>query len=176
MPIPPDRVQRSVREERARASGLGRDGAARRCNGTPPPIAGFSDAEPWLPLADDYTSRNVENERNDNTSIYNLYRRLVAARRGHRALLIGSYRPVVASGELLLFVRSSGRERILVTLNLGAEATTVTFAHGGFSGVVLVSSFGDRDGEKIDGSIDLRPDEGFAILVEAGVEIPESVA
>jgi alpha-glucosidase len=175
LPIPADRV-RDPFEKNVPGLGLGRDGARTPMQWDASAQAGFSDVEPWLPLADNYASQNVENERNDSTSIYNLYRRLIAARRGHRALLIGSYRPVVASGELLLFVRSSGRERILVTLNLGTEATTVGFPHGGFSGIVLVSSFGDRDGEKIDGSIDLRPNEGFAILVEAGVEIPESLA
>ena len=55
----------------------------------------------------------------------NLYRRLIAARRASSALQVGAYQPIEANGDLLLFVRASGQERMLITLNLGGEPTTV---------------------------------------------------
>src|SRR2546428_13433005 len=89
------------------------------------PGAGFSEVEPWLPLADDFHSVNVANQRDDATSIYHLYRRLIATRNARPSLQIGAYQPVVAGGELLLFVRAHSRERILVALNLGDAAVAV---------------------------------------------------
>src|SRR5207248_7486423 len=48
-----------------------------------------------------FRSENVENARRDGTSIYNLYRRLIAARRAQPALSVGSYHPTAAEGDLM---------------------------------------------------------------------------
>jgi alpha-glucosidase len=86
------------------------------------PSAGFSSVQPWLPLADDFATENVANQKRDKMSILNLYRRLISLRRSRQALQIGSYRPILARAELLLFVRQHGAERVLIALNLGAAA------------------------------------------------------
>jgi alpha-glucosidase len=54
-------------------------------------------------------------------------------------------------------------ERTLVALNMGGEATSVAFDSGGLAGRLVISSFGDRDGEPINGRIDLRGDEGAVV-------------
>jgi glycosyltransferase involved in cell wall biosynthesis len=48
--------------------------------------AGFSDADPWLPVADSFRDENVESFRRDKGSLYWLYRRLIGLRRKHVAL------------------------------------------------------------------------------------------
>ena len=48
------------------------------------PQAGFSTAEPWLPLAEDWAACNVESQRSDPGSMLTLYRRLLALRRDLR--------------------------------------------------------------------------------------------
>jgi glycosidase len=53
--------------------------------------------EPWLPVAIGFGTNNVECERLDPTSIYHLHRRLIAVRRRSPSLLVGHYRPIVAS-------------------------------------------------------------------------------
>ncbi len=75
---------------------------------------------------------------------------------------------VAASGDLLLYVRETAGERILVALNLGGEPTAVSFPSGPLAGRVLVSAFGDRDGQTIETSVDLRGDEGLVILLAPG--------
>jgi len=144
-------------------SGSGRDGCRTPMPWDGGPHGGFSDAEPWLPLAPDFKQENVANQRDDATSIYGLYRRLTALRRQSKALSIGAYRPVAATGDVFVFLRECDGERIAVALNLGAEATAVSFRFGGLTGRILVSSMGDRDGEPVDGDIDLRPNEGAVI-------------
>jgi alpha-glucosidase len=122
--------------------------------------AGFSSVEPWLPLADTFRTNNVSAQRDDETSILQLYRRLIDLRRSRKALLHGNYRPVVAAGDLLVFVREFGEERILAALNLGAERAEASLPSGGR---VLLSSGADRNGENVLSEIQLGPHEGLVI-------------
>ena len=161
VPIPPERV-RDPLEIIIPGCGLGRDGARTSMQWDPSPHAGFSTVDPWLPLADDFRSENVENGRRDLSSIYNLYRRLIAARRAQPALTIGSYHPIAAEGDLILYTREHAGDRNLVAFNLGGDPASLRLPQP-VQGRVLVSSFADRDGEVIDGELPLRPHEGLVI-------------
>jgi alpha-glucosidase len=173
VPIPPDRVQDPF-EKNVPGIGVGRDGARTPMQWDTSPHAGFSTIEPWLPLTNDWHSENIENQTRDATSFYNLYRRLIACRRKSCALTEGAYRPVVARGELLLYVRECPEERVLVALNLGDEAISVAFP-GGLRGRVLVSCLGDRDGEEVSGSIDLRDNDGLVVELAPDAVVPGAV-
>lgn len=164
--IPADRVQDPL-EKNVPGLGVGRDGCRTPMQWDASPFAGFSTTEPWLPLATDYPVVNAENERRDPASLLNLYRRLIRLRRERPVLVSGAYRAIAANGDLLLFWRELGPERILVALNLGDAPTAGEFAGAGLRGRVLVSSGADRDGKRIDGSIDLRANEGLVIEVPA---------
>ncbi|HEX3411352.1 MAG TPA: alpha-amylase family glycosyl hydrolase, partial [Stellaceae bacterium] len=163
VPIPPERV-RDPLERNIPGLGLGRDGARTPMQWDPTPNAGFSPVDPWLPLTEDFRSENVENARRDGTSIYNLHRRLIVARRAQPALSAGSYHPIAADGDLILYTREYGENRILVSLNLGADPASVSLSQR-VKGRVLVSSLADRDGEAVDGEIELRPHEGLIIAL-----------
>ena len=126
VPIPPDRV-RDPFERNVPGIGCGRDGARTPMQWDATPHAGFSTAEPWLPVDADFATDNVERERADPASIYNLYRRLIAVRRRSPSLVVGGYRPMEAGGDLLLYVREHESERTLVGLNLGRDTTVVAF-------------------------------------------------
>ena len=124
--ILPDQVQGPVRKKRSR----------HRCwsRRMPHPdamgwheSAGFSDAEPWLPVANNFRDENVDCFRKDKGSLYWLYRRLIDFRRKHVALTEGSYKPLKASGDLLLFCRELREERLLIALNMGSEPIAVSF-------------------------------------------------
>src|SRR5262249_48283950 len=116
-----------------------------------------------LPLADDARAENVANDGGDPTSIYNLYRRLLSLRRSTPALTLGSYRPIVASGDLLLFAREHGSQRILVALNLRRRPAVVSSDKEPWRGRLLLSTCADRAGERVDGDIALRADEGVVV-------------
>jgi alpha-glucosidase len=171
--IPPDRV-RDPFEKNVPGRGVGRDGCRTPMQWEAKENAGFSASEPWLPLAQTYQERNVATQRADSGSLYNLYRRLIALRRSRRSLTLGRYRPLFVNGDLLLFARELESERTLVALNLGQEATSVAFASGHLAGPLLVSSFGDRDGEAVSGSIDLRADEGAVMELSGDSVLPPS--
>jgi alpha-glucosidase len=143
--------------------GLGRDGCR-----TPMPwdgsaYAGFSTVTPWLPLSSTYPDVNVGLQRRDPKSIYHLYRRLIDLRRERKALSLGTYKLLFADGNLLVYLRQFGTERIVIALNLGSEPTEARFEGSELTGSLLISSISGRDGELVKGSITLRPNEGVLI-------------
>jgi alpha-glucosidase len=162
VPIAPENV-RDPFELRVPGQGLGRDGARTPMQWDEERYAGFSSAKPWLPLADNVGVENVAQQQADPNSIYHLHRKLIALRKAHPALELGSYRPLVASGDLLLYVRELSGSRIFVALNLGAEPAVVSFPQEMISGALLLSTFGDRQEEHVSGELALRAYEGIIV-------------
>jgi alpha-glucosidase len=137
-----------------KAPGLGRDGCRTPMQWDDTANAGFSEAEPWLTLANSFREQNVADQLSDHTSVYHLHRRLIRLRRQRKALSAGVYTPIAATGDMLMFARA---------LNLGGEPASVSLRSGELTGRILLSSLGDRDGESVCGNIDLRPNEGVVI-------------
>ncbi|MBR1251769.1 DUF3459 domain-containing protein [Bradyrhizobium sp. AUGA SZCCT0169] len=158
--ILPEQV-RDPFEKNVPGIGIGRDGSRTPMQWDGTKSAGFSEADPWLPVADDFREVNVNSSSKDRGSLYWLYRRLIDLRRKHVALAEGSYKPLMASGELLLFYRELREERILIALNMGPEPITVSFPEERVSGHVLLSAFADREGEEVSARLDLRGNEGL---------------
>jgi oligo-1,6-glucosidase/alpha-glucosidase len=128
--IPPERV-RDPREIRQPGIGLGRDPCRTPVPWDASANAGFSSAEPWLPLNPDWPARNVAAQEADPRSMLSLTRELLRLRRRIPALSVGNYIPVASSGSLLAFRRSVGTSRVLVALNLGDEPVAVPEAVAG---------------------------------------------
>jgi alpha-glucosidase len=164
--ILPEQVQDPF-EKNVPGIGIGRDGCRTPMQWDATKSAGFSDADPWLPVADNFRGENVDSFRKDKGSLYRLYRRLINCRRKHVALAEGTYTPLMASGDLLLFCRELRDERLLIALNMGPERLAVSFPDERLSGRVLLSSFADRDGEEVRASIDLRANEGLLVKVDS---------
>jgi alpha-glucosidase len=143
---------------------LGRDGARGPMPWDASLYGGFSNTAPWCVCPYDEGSPNVADQQESAASMLALYRRLIEARRQHPALAIGSYQPLVATGDVLLFKRShEGSASIMVALNLGAQPAAAVL-HGSLGvGKVVVSAFGDRMGEMVKEEVDLRPSEGLVI-------------
>lgn len=160
--IPPERI-RDPYEKNVPGLGLGRDGARTPMQWDDGPFAGFSTVEPWLPLAPDFTEVNVKAEQGEAGSMLTLTRALLALRRGHPALSVGSWLPLSAAGDLLAYIRQGDGESFLVALNLGGEPLSAVFADLSVRGEVRISTAGPREGEAVRGSIDLRPNEGVIV-------------
>jgi alpha-glucosidase len=162
--IAADRVRDSLGKNAAGAA-LGRDGCRTPMRWDATRHAGFSTTEPWLPLDGASDASNVVAQRRDKGSMYQLHRRLIELRRKRPALSLGGYGSVLADGNLLVFTRELGRERILVAFNFDDEATAVSLASGELAGRLLLSTAGDREDEPIQASVKLRPHEGVVVEV-----------
>ncbi|MFG1424681.1 alpha-amylase family glycosyl hydrolase [Roseixanthobacter glucoisosaccharinicivorans] len=170
VPIPPERVQDPY-EKNVPGLGLGRDGVRTPMQWDDGPFAGFSTVEPWLPLAADFPEVNVAAQRGNGHSMLTLVRRLIEVRRGREELMLGAYRALAAQGDLLLYVRvRDGAGRVLVALNLGDEPLSATLP--GLAGEVLLSTFCDREEERISGEIALRANEGLMVALAQGAVLP----
>lgn len=128
------------------------------------PNAGFSTAEPWLPVANDYATCNVEVESTEPGSILTLIKSLLSLRRESPALHIGSYQTVPVDAEnVLAYLRRHGSERIVVALNLGQSDAMLDLSGTAQEGDVLVSTYLDRLGAVQLSALNLRPDEGVVL-------------
>ena len=102
--------------------------------------AGFTTGKPWLPIPPSAASYNVAVESANEDSIFSTYKRLLALRKSEPALRDGSYEAVDEGNEhVFSFVRKSGQDTVLVTLNMSAQPRTVSF-DAGKSGEVMYRS------------------------------------
>ncbi len=80
--------------------------------------AGFSEAEPWLPIPQAHRARSVQAQRGDPGSTLELCRALIARRRSSPALHSGSIRILSRSGPTLAFERRSESSKVVCVFNL----------------------------------------------------------
>jgi alpha-glucosidase len=160
--IAPDQV-RDPFEKNVPGIGVGRDGCRTPMQWDATRYAGFSTSTPWLPLADDFPQQNVVNFDTDARSILSLYKALIRLRKKLPQLMSGGYLPIAAQGDLLLYRREGVEGAVVIALNLGAEPVSIVSDAAALSGEILLSTFMDRQGEKIQGVLDLRGNEGVIV-------------
>jgi alpha-glucosidase len=122
--------------------------------------AGFTTAEPWLPVGSDFQNNNVARLQKDTCSILWLYRRLIQLRRTESALMVGDHIPVRSRDGLLMHKRTWQGQEILVALNLVSEPRRFEW---NAAGRLLLSTYLDKSDVEIKSPVVLRPDEGVII-------------
>lgn len=143
--------------------GVGRDGCRTPMQWDLSQFGGFSEVRPWLPLPEDHIRENVVNLEADARSILSLYRRLIGLRKGSPTLAAGDYHPIAAQGDLLIYRREAEGKAVVVALNLGPDPIAVTTSAIRFGSEILLSTFLDREGERLEGVLDLRGNEGVIV-------------
>jgi oligo-1,6-glucosidase/alpha-glucosidase len=157
--IPPERM-RDPQHHRQPELNIGRDRSRTPMPWSDASFAGFSTVEPWLPLNDDWATRNVAAQEADTSSLLRLYRQLLALRRGHAALAVGSFALTEAEEDVLSFVRREGGQAVLVVLNLGGQMRHYTVPSGFAVRDMLAST---KPSRPVDGIV--RGDEGLILLL-----------
>ena len=165
VPIPPERI-RDPFEKRVPGKGLGRDPGRTPMQWTLGLNAGFSEAEPWLPVAADAVINNVEVQDADEHSILELYRSLIALRNGSRIIQLGNYVAVdLGNTSVYGYIREYEGRRLLILLNFSDQ--TQSFRTGFGLGRLLYTTGLDRDDVQIDLSeVSLGPHEGFVLALK----------
>lgn len=162
--IPPERVRDPQEKNEPGLPGHNRDIARTPMQWDAGPGAGFTTGEPWLPLVPGHERCNVAVEEADPHSMLTLHRRLIALRRAHPALALGSVAVLTAADSVLAFERARGDQCIVVALNLGHESRTVALPEAAGGRIVLTTGL-DREGEIAGATLRLGPDEGVVVLV-----------
>jgi alpha-glucosidase len=104
--------------------------------------AGFTSGEPWLPVPPEHRQLAVDAQDHVQASMLNHYRRLVAFRKAHPALVKGSLEFVDTGEAVLSMIRRDGNEAIFCAFNLSEEVQVIERPEGalepldghGFSG------------------------------------------
>jgi len=80
--------------------------------------AGFTSGSPWHNVNSNYPSYNVEDQQNEENSLWNWYRKLIMIRSENEALTIGTYQSINTSdGRVYPHIRQYGDEAVAVFIN-----------------------------------------------------------
>jgi len=161
VPIAPDQVQDPL-EMNEPGLGLGRDPVRTPMPWDGSPTGGFTNGWPWLPLGDEHEIVNVAALERDDNSILRLYRNLIQLRQTHHVLVSGKLKGAAAEKNVLRYERTRDYERLLVLLNMSADAVQMPVKPG----TVLISTHLDREGAKVGSQVELRAAEGLVIRLE----------
>jgi alpha-glucosidase len=131
---------------------------------SPAPHGGFSDVEPWLPLASDEPDFTVERQRDDPTSVLDLFRSLIGLRRETPALAVGAYRSLPAPPDVFSFERQHPDGSVEAHLNFAARAREVELA--GPRRIVLSTATSTSSPGVGETRLTLQPYEGVLVVAE----------
>ena len=169
VPIPLEKMQdpRALNQPEI-AHIVGRDPERTPMQWDDSPHAGFCDpdVEPWLPVAPDYRTRNVQVQSQDPTSMLSLFRALTRLRQAEPALHGGRYRAVEAQDHpesVFAYLREGEGARFLVVLNFGGKSHTLNFGSVASSGRIEVATDMRHGGAVALDQLELQPNQGLLI-------------
>jgi alpha-glucosidase len=88
--------------------------------------AGFSQAQPWLPIASEHGARAVAQQAQVENSVLNAYRQFCAWRKTQSALQGGSIKFVASSKNALAFIRRDEAQAMLCAFNFSGDNIVLT--------------------------------------------------
>lgn len=127
------------------ARGLGRDPVRTPMQWSPAFNAGFSKAQStWLPINDDYPTRNVSSQRRDADSLLSIYHQLCRLRNKSAALKYGTLEMIdFKSDQVFAFSRRYNRKMHIVAVNFSDRPVTLTLPDNIRLGKLQISSAPD---------------------------------
>ena len=121
--------------------------------------AGFSKVNPWINVADNYKSINVENEKNDKDSILNFYKKLITIRKENTVISAGNISFIDTDENIIAYKRSLGERKILVFCNMSNKDESLDIDLGGFK--KLIGNYSELN--YVDKNLRLSPYEFVAV-------------
>lgn len=91
--------------------------------------AGFTKGTPWIMLNPNYKEINVKSQINDDNSLFNFYKKLIALRKDEKykdTIVYGSFNALDAKDEnVMMFERINDEQKILVIANYSKEDKSI---------------------------------------------------
>lgn len=132
--------------------------------------AGFSTAEPWIPVHDDFASCTAAAQVNDKNSVYNYWADVLRLRKQYPGTLVyGSFELISAEHpDAFVYSRTSEEGRAVVVLNFRAKEVSwdvpADVAKECQAGEVILANYAKE--RKLEGSVKLEPLEAFVWYVK----------
>jgi alpha-glucosidase len=119
---------------------------------------GFTTGQSWLPVSADHLGRSAAAQEDDPEALLHHYRRAIAFRAAHPALVKGAHQDITADGNILSFTRSLLDETLLCVFNMGDQPTDFKLPSGSWAPIG-----GDLGGatNMADGRVVLEPYQPF---------------
>ena len=125
--------------------------------------AGFSDAEAWIKIPENYRNINVESEEADQDSILNYYRRLVKLRKEYAIISEGGIDFLDTGNEkVIAYRRTFGNEHMIVICNFSSSDESINEILSTSDARVLITNYDSASNDRKS----LRPYEALVWLVE----------
>lgn len=121
--------------------------------------AGFSKVSPWINVADNYKSINVENEKDDKDSILSFYKKLITIRKENTVISAGNISFIDTDENIIAYKRSLGERKILVFCNMSNKDESLDIDLDGFK--KLIGNYGELN--YVDKNLRLSPYEFVAV-------------
>ncbi len=166
VPIPPEFIQDPPAVNQPEIAHIvGRDPERTPMQWDTSPHAGFAVAGvvPWLPLAGDYQTRNVQQQEEDPASMLSLYRALTGLRRSEPALAVGDYASVdTGAADVFAYRRTApGADSFLIVLNFGEQPHTLNLSGIAAQAALVVATGMSRSGTTPLAKLELGANEGL---------------
>lgn len=158
-------IPASHRQDPWNRSGTGRDPERTPMQWESSPNGGFctAEAEPWLPVNSNFNHLNVAIQNEDQTSLLNLFRKLLMLRHKISSLNRGGIEFLEAPDDMLIFLRSYADEKVLVIVNFNENSRVLNFSSLGKQGEELISTNWQRTGSVDLAELPIDPHESIVI-------------
>ena len=126
--------------------------------------AGFTDGTPWIDVARNYQTVNVENALADENSVFYHYKKLIQLRKQYDIITYGDYQLILEEHpDIFAYVRNGQDEKLLVVNNFYGKDTVFELPKSveaeGYKVGILLSNYEDSTGDV--SQINLRPYESI---------------
>ena len=124
--------------------------------------AGFTNGQPWLDVASNYPTVNVEAELNNPNGIFAYYKQLIHLRKTEDALINGTYQGILLDDpKVMAYLRTTETEEILVLSHFYAGEVEVELPDG--FNQTAEKIIGNGSAEVVNQSVKLSPYETIVL-------------
>lgn len=159
---PEDKVMELIRAK-------SRDNARTPMQWDDKPNAGFSEADPWIPVNPNYTKINVKRDLADPDSILNYYKKMIQLRKDYPVLVYGSYSPILNShNQMFCYQRQLENQTMLILLNFSDKKAEVMLPEKftGRKATLLISTESTDEGKTFADTMTFKPYEGRVYMLQ----------
>lgn len=91
---------------------------------------GFTEGNPWLPVASEHLAMSVANQEDDPGSLLHHYRKAIKFRQNHLALAVGGHSNLTTNGDVLSFMRHHKAQTIYCVFNISDTPSDLALPEG----------------------------------------------
>ena len=126
--------------------------------------AGFSNETPWLPVHKNHTTVNVLNQENDQNSVLNHFRKMVALRKDNLLLVYGNYEIIQEEHPTIYaYIRTLEDQKMLILLNFSESESSIELSNYDLTTKVLINNYSEFSIDK--NTITLKPYQAVVLKV-----------